>query len=93
MIPRRFQWDEANIEHIAEHGIEPEEAEQAFDDPDRVPARVYRTPTERRRTIIGASETGRILYVVYTMRQGMIRIVSAREAEERFRRQYRRRGR
>lgn len=93
MTPRRFQWDDANIEHIAEHTIEPEEAEQAFDDPERVPARAYQTPIERRRAIIGASETGRILYVVYTMREGMIRIVTAREAEERFRRQYRRQGR
>ena len=28
---RHFWWDEINIEHIAEHGVEPFEAEEAID--------------------------------------------------------------
>ena len=32
-----FQWDEENVEHIAEHGMEPWEAEEALDDRGRAP--------------------------------------------------------
>jgi hypothetical protein len=28
----RFWWDELNIEHIADHGVEPYEAEEVLDD-------------------------------------------------------------
>jgi uncharacterized DUF497 family protein len=27
----RFDWDKANTEHIARHGVKPEEAEQALE--------------------------------------------------------------
>ena len=33
-----FDWDDGNIDHIAEHGVTPEEAEQALVDRRRVPA-------------------------------------------------------
>lgn len=93
MTSSDFEWDDANLNHIAEHRVEPEEVEEAFYDRDRVPAPAYSTPAERRRAIVGSSHSGRILYVVYTLRRGLIRVVTAREAEERFRRRYRRRGR
>lgn len=32
-----FDWDEGNIEHIARHGVEAREAEEAVLDPGRVP--------------------------------------------------------
>lgn len=32
MSPYRFWWDELNIEHIADHGVEPYEAEEVIDD-------------------------------------------------------------
>jgi hypothetical protein len=32
MMPFRFWWDEMNIEHIADHGVEPYEAEEVIDD-------------------------------------------------------------
>ena len=35
---------------------------------------------ERRRAIFGATETGRVLFVVFTYRQGKIRVVTARNA-------------
>jgi hypothetical protein len=30
-----FEWDDGNTEHVAEHQIHPDEAEQAIDDPPR----------------------------------------------------------
>lgn len=85
-----FDWNDANVEHIAEHGIEPDEAEQALLDPHRRAADAYDTATERRWAVIGATEARRILYVVYTQRGSAIRVVTARDALARERRRYRR---
>jgi hypothetical protein len=31
-----FDWDDANEEHLARHGVTPEEAEEALTDPRRI---------------------------------------------------------
>ncbi len=36
MAQHRFWWDEDNIEHIANHGVEPYEAEEVIDDSPRI---------------------------------------------------------
>jgi uncharacterized protein len=84
----RFDWDDANVEHIALHGLEPEDVEEAYLDPRRVPAEAYNTPTERRRAFVGVTDAGRLLRVVYTLRRGMIRVVSAFDAPPQDRRRY-----
>jgi uncharacterized protein len=85
-----FDWDDANEEHIAEHGITPEEAEEAMSDRRRQSQPAYSTPTERRRGTLGATEDGRVLVVIYTYRRGAIRVVTARDANAAERRRYRR---
>jgi uncharacterized DUF497 family protein len=37
-----FIWDDSNMEHIARHGVLPEETEEAFWDDDRLPFRLMR---------------------------------------------------
>jgi uncharacterized protein len=88
-----FDWDGFNIDHIAKHGVTPNEAEDALLDPDRVPSQARGTARERRRGVLGMTESGRILFVSYTVREGAIRVVTAYEASERQKRQYRRRNR
>ena len=88
-----FDWDEANEDHVARHNVTPEEAEEAFFDPSRVRADVYSTETERRRGLLGRTEDGRLLYVIYTMRAAAIRVVTARDASDFHRRFYARRSR
>ena len=61
-----FDWDDANIDHIAAHGVSPSEAEDAILDPDRIGAPARSSPTEKRRGIVGTTEQGRILFVSYT---------------------------
>jgi hypothetical protein len=39
-----FDWDEENIRHIDYHDVVPEEVEDAFADPDRIPATAHRGP-------------------------------------------------
>lgn len=85
----QFDWDLANLEHIARHKVEPQEAEEAVTDPAGIPAEsAHRGPAgERRAAIVGATETGRVLYVVLTGRGDRIRVVTARPANaaERYR--------
>ena len=86
----QFDWDDANVEHIAAHDVEPEEAEQIFEDPRRARLSVYSTPGERRWGWVGATVHGRVLAVINTRRLGAIRVVTARDATLRERRRYRR---
>jgi hypothetical protein len=36
-----FDWDEANLEHIGGHGVEPGEVEEALSDPRRLSEGAY----------------------------------------------------
>lgn len=84
-----FDWDDANIEHIAEHGLEPEDVEEVFLNP-TLPAAAYNVPGEKRFALLGTTDAGRILYVVYTKRSGQVRIATARDANKSEKRRYRR---
>lgn len=86
-----FEWDDGNVDHLAEHGVAPTEAEEAFADRRGFSVPAYSTPTEQRGALVGATEDGRVLFVVYTQRGTRIRIVTARDADPAFRRRYRRR--
>ena len=86
-----FWWDDVNIEHIARHGIELEEAEDALTDPQRLHFQAHRGPRgERRSAVLGKTESGRILFVVITKRKTSFRVVTAREASSNEKRFYRR---
>ncbi|WP_102125629.1 BrnT family toxin [Deinococcus planocerae] len=83
-----FDWDFANLEHIARHKVEPEEAEEALRDPAVLETPAHRGPLgQRRYGIIGATEAGRVLVIFYELRGERIRVVTVRAAtpEERTR--------
>lgn len=88
-----FDWDDANEEHISRHAVTPEEAEEAFFDVSRTRADVYSTGNERRRGLLGRTEEGRLLFVIYTLRAGAIRVITARDASPQHRRLYARHSR
>ncbi len=87
-----FDWDEHNLAHVRENDVEPDEVEEAVLDPGRIGAPAYNLGQERRWALLGATEEGRILFVVYTRRRGLVRIVTARDATPNERRRYRKRG-
>ncbi len=86
-----YDWDENNETHVGRHGVEPFEAEEALEDPDRVGVAAYNVRGETRWATLGATEDGRILFVVFIRRRGGIRVATARDAEPREKRRYRRR--
>ncbi len=83
-----FEWDDANIDHIARHGVTTEEAEEALLVRRRVGVPTFRVASERRRAILGRTEEGRYLVVVYTIRHEQVRVVTARDATRGERRRY-----
>ena len=85
----RFDWDPANVEHIARHKVEPEEAEEAVEDPAALPFAAHRGPHGQPRFgVLGATEDGRVLVVVLEERQDRLRVVTARPATEAERARY-----
>jgi uncharacterized DUF497 family protein len=69
--------------YLKKHGVDFEEAETVFDDPY---ARIIYDPDhsveENREIIIGQSDRNRLLYVSFTARGNVIRIISARKADQ-----------
>jgi len=57
-----------------------------------VPRAAYAVDGEQRYAVLGATEVGRRLFVVFTRRHGAIRVISAREATDAEKRVYRTRG-
>lgn len=86
----RFEWD-ANkaLANAGKHGVSFEEAVTVFRDP---LALIFddedHSDEELREIIIGHSERNRLLLVCFTERNDSVRIISARKATRRERRDY-----
>ncbi len=90
-----FEWDEHNEAHIAEHDVDPYEAEEAATDPGAI---IWREGSDRfgnrRYLCIGKTEEGRILFLVMDRKgERRWRVGSARSAGSGARKAYRRRNR
>ena len=82
-----FDWDQANTDHIASHGVSPEEVEQVFGH-DEVDIDYDVIGGEERWTVAGETDQARLLIVVYTLREHLVRPVTAYEASNRMRGYY-----
>lgn len=75
-----FEWDEANVKHIARHNATPSEAEDVFFDTNNVLNEdLKHSIAENRFIIIGKTKEGRLLYQIFTKRGNKIRIISSRD--------------
>ena len=82
-----FDWDAANLGHIARHGIAPKEAEEAvLIEP--LETDVQSHLSEQRVLCFGRAKSGRLLTVLYTERRGKIRVVTAYEMTKLQQRMY-----
>jgi uncharacterized DUF497 family protein len=87
----KFEWDETkNQRNKAKHGIDFNFAIRVFADPQRLEKYDLSHDENEDRWIVIGMVTPAILVVIYTDRQGgeMLRIVSARQANEKERREY-----
>ena len=89
-MPLTFEWDpEKAHSNFMKHGISFEEASTVFGDPMSITVRdPDHSARESRFLDIGYSRKGRLLVVSYTERRGKIRLISARPATRREKRDY-----
>lgn len=74
-----FDWDDANILHLAEHGVMPEEAEEVMLG-DAIEVGFEIVDGEDRWSYVGQTGAGRILRIAFTLRGERIRVITAFEA-------------
>lgn len=85
-----FQWDKGNVDKsYQKHGITPNEAEEVFVDKNvGIERDIKHQETEERYIAIGVTLNEELLFVVFTMRDDMIRVISVRRANKKERRLY-----
>lgn len=72
-----FDWDDANVSHIAQHGVKPEEAEEALtNDPLEMDFEITEDG-EQHWSYLGETAASRLLYLIITLRGVRIRVVTA----------------
>jgi uncharacterized protein len=82
-----FQWDEENISHLARHRIVPSEVEECFwNDP--VLQDYQAADGEDRWTALGATNSMRVLVLVFTVREGKIRPITGWNADKKTTKKY-----
>ena len=83
-----FQWDDANLPKVwKRHAVSAAECEQAFFNVPLMAAPDDKhSAKEPRFYMLGRTNMGRCLFVVFTIRGGLIRVVSARDMNRRERR-------
>ncbi len=84
-----FEWDDDNIEHIAKHGVSPDEVEGvAFDDEPWV-----KKGRDGTRYLLGYTVAGRYLFVVCVLKgKGSATVITALDMDDKTRKLYKRRG-
>lgn len=89
-----FQWDAGNAEkNWLAHGVRTSECEQVFfNHPLIVADDVAHSEEEERLFVLGQTDAGRELFLVFTLREDRIRVISARDMSRRERKVYRSHG-
>ncbi|MBU4293956.1 MAG: BrnT family toxin [Actinobacteria bacterium] len=85
-----FEWDKANIDkNLLTHNVSSPECEQAFLN---IPLISYEdlkhSQKEARYYALGKTDANRFLYIVFTIRNKQIRIISARDMNKKERQVY-----
>ncbi len=85
-----FQWDQGNLEKSwIRHQVTNNECEQVFfNKPFIVADDSKHSQREKRWYILGRTDSNRLLFVVFTIRENLIRVISARNMNKTERRKY-----
>ena len=84
-----FRWNDWNVEHLARHGVEPDEAEQVVAQA-RAPYPVGRS--DDKYLVWGAGRADRLLQVVFVLDDdGTVFVIHSRPLTDLEKRRYRRR--
>lgn len=85
-----FEWDEGNLtKSWLKHDVAPEECEQVFfNQPLMAMMDEKHSQQELRHNALGRTNDDRKLYIVFTIRRGNIRVISARDMNRKERKVY-----
>jgi uncharacterized DUF497 family protein len=85
-----FDWDKANVEkNWQKHRVSPFECEETFfNEPFYVNEDEKHSEKETRYYALGRTSAGRLLFIVFTIRGRLIRVVSARSMSRKEREVY-----
>lgn len=79
--PLQFEWDAGNSgKNKRGHGVEDWECEEVFFDPHKVILKdKLHSNHEERFVLLGVTRQERLLYLIFTIRNGKVRVISARD--------------
>jgi uncharacterized DUF497 family protein len=84
-----YEWDGDNARsNFSKHGVHLADAVSVLEDARALTVRDLYSPEEERWITLGLDALGRILLVIWTWRGEQIRLISARRATRKERRQY-----
>ena len=84
-----FEWDARKAaQNVAKHGVPFDYAARVFLDPRRLDTKDMRFTYREQRWVTLGKISGRLFAVAYTLRGGVVRLISARKANAREQRRY-----
>ena len=85
-----FDWDKGNVDkNWLKHKVSPSECEQIFfNHPLLIQDDIIHSATEKRFYALGRTDSKRTLFIVFTVRNNLIRIISARDMNRKEREDY-----
>ncbi len=85
-----FDWDEVNTDkNWLKHKVSPSECEQVFfNHPLLIQDDIIHSKTEERFYALGQTDLKRFLFIAFTVRNNLIRVISARDMSRKERRVY-----
>ncbi len=84
-----FEWDEGNLAHIKKHGVTDKECEEIFlNEPFYYEEDQGHSVSETRFEAFGGTDANRKIFLIFTIRNNKIRVVSTRDQNKKERRNY-----
>jgi len=82
--PIVFAWDQGNNQkNWKKHGVTNEQAEEVFfDDTKKIAKDVLHSGSEQRWILLGKTKEKIVLFIVFTLKNSIIRIISARKVNK-----------
>lgn len=83
-----FEWDKGNLEHVKKHSVDYRECEQVFfNKPLLIREDEKHSQLEKRFHALGITDKKRFVFVTFTIRKNIFRIISARDQNRKERKE------
>lgn len=88
-----FEWDAGNLEHIQKHNVNYRECEEAFfNKPLVINEDEAHSQGEKRFRVYGKTNRGRLIFMIFTIRNNKVRVISCRDQNKKERKEFQKTG-